>query len=106
MRLFFREFGPEDSFPEKGSAGTEKYESVYDEDTGNIVGHAERDPNVTPRTTTISLFGGRYRGAFKDRQQCIAFTSGVETVLNRHHVLRFYLRHDPRRWLRRILVRR
>jgi hypothetical protein len=53
---------------------------VIDQDTGKNVGFV--DSERSPRARRISLFGGKYQGDFKTREECDAFAKGVEAVLN------------------------
>ena len=62
----------------RGSGGS-MGESIDDEDTGKSVGGIVY--GTGPRSRSISLFG-KYRGTFATHEECVAFTKGVEAVLN------------------------
>jgi hypothetical protein len=56
---------------------------IIDSETGKTIGMLDYGHQ---QGRTVSLFDGKYRGTFKDHDQCWAFAKGVEAVLN-HMVL-------------------
>jgi hypothetical protein len=64
----------------RGMKEPEAFYGILDEDSCKDVGTVHLQ-NLPPRRH-VSLFGGKYEGAFTSNAECSAFLKGVEAVLN------------------------
>jgi hypothetical protein len=56
---------------------------VMDSDTDKAIGSIQGHQGASlGQSWSISLFDGKYNGAFESHNECVAFAKGVEAVLN------------------------
>lgn len=67
---------------------------VFDQDTGDVVGHIRTDGTGFGSSggIEISLFDDKYRGTLSRYEECQGFVKGVSAVLNHMTALK-----DPKR---------
>ena len=60
----------------RGANGTRT--DVIDEDASDVVGEIHF---MWPNGREVALFGDRYKGTFRTHEECVAFITGVQAVL-------------------------